>query len=152
MVGRLRLYGGVRVARAGAFCIIFQGGQVVRVGSPQDPVPGDTVILWVVPGEGQAVMADLGGSKACGHCRRVVLDGVIGFSWGCATGDGSCPISVLAQCLDRIVVGRLRLYGDVGIVRAGASRVGLDGVQAVGVGSSLDPVPGYVRVLGVVPG
>ena len=97
-------------------------------------------------------MADLGGSKACGHCRRVVLDGVIGFSWGCATGDGSCPISVLAQCLDRIVVGRLRLYGDVGIVRAGASRVGLDGVQAVGVGSSLDPVPGYVRVLRVIPG
>ena len=80
-----------------------RGGQVVRVGSPQDPVPGDTVILWVVPGEGQAVMADLGGSKACGHCRRVVLDGVIGFRWGCATGGGSCPISVLAQGLDRIL-------------------------------------------------
>ena len=92
MVGGLGRYGVVLVLRGVAGRVGIDDGQVVGFGSPQDPVAGYRVVLGVVPGEGQDAVADPGRREPGGSWRRVVLDGVIGFRWGCATGEGSCPI------------------------------------------------------------
>ena len=130
---------------------VSDGGQTAGVGSSHDAVPGYPRVLGVVPGQGQDAVADPGrrepgglrrwGIRRWGRCRR-----------GRADGAGLWAVTVRAQGQDRVEVGGLRRHGGVRVLRAGASRVRLDGGQAAGVGSSQDAVTGDVCVLGVVPG
>ena len=95
VVGRLRVHGGVRVAGAVALRV-GQGGQAACVGSSHDAVPGYVRVLGLFQVRVRLSWLTWEAARPVGTGRRVVLHGVIGFSWGCATGDGSCPVAVLA--------------------------------------------------------
>ena len=73
VVAGLGLHGGVGVVRAGASGVGLNGRQAVCICSTEDPVSGYPRVLEVVPGQCQAVVLDLGGGKASGRCRWVVL-------------------------------------------------------------------------------
>ena len=80
------------------------------------------------------------GGSFCGSARVVTVN-----------VPGLRSIAVIAHGYDGIVVGGLRLHGGVGVRRGGASRVRLYGGQVGGGGSAQDAVPGYPRVLRIVP-
>ena len=77
VVGRLRCHGVVRVLRADASRVLFDGGQAVDAGAPQDPVSGYPLVLWVVPGEGQDAVANTGQGEPGGRRWRVVIFGLL---------------------------------------------------------------------------